>query len=107
MAQLEELSQAISALSKLAAHLESDERDEIIATRNELDDKASELAHKTLIGGMPELNNAITELNKATQAAKEAKTVISKTVERTAKVADTVAKATKAVVKVAALIAKL
>lgn len=107
MAQLDELSQAISALTKLAAHLEGDERDKIITIRNELDDKASELAHKTLIEGTPELNNAIAELNKATQAAKEAKVVINDTVEIIVKVADTIAKTAKAIASVAALIAKL
>lgn len=107
MAELDELTKSISALSKLASRLNGDERDKIIEKRNELDGKASELAHKTLIDSGQELDEAIIDLNKSTQAAQAAKDSINDKVKLIEKIADVVAKTTKAIVSVSALIAKL
>lgn len=107
MTQLSELNKTINALNDLWPLLEGEEKELIKETRNNLNDQASALAHKTLLEGVPELNDAISQLNLATQAAKDAKDSIDVVAARINKVADTIEKATVAAGKVASLIAVL
>ena len=109
MSELSELNKAISALNNLWPLLDQgdEQRDKIIAARNNLKDKASELAHKTLLNGVPELNDAIEQLNRVKQSAKDAKDSIDQVAERINKVADTIEKSVSAVGKVEKLVAVL
>ena len=107
MSELSELNKAINALNDLWPLLEGKERESVLRERNNLNDKASELAHKTLLVGVSEVNDAIEQLNKVTQSAKNAKESVDHVAERINKVADTIAKAVLAVAKVASLIAVL
>lgn len=109
MSELSELNKAIISLNDLWPLLEKDseERKGILRERDNLNEKASELAHKTLLEGVPELNEAIEQLNKVTQSAKDAKDSIDQVAKRINKVADTIEKAVSAVGKVASLIAVL
>lgn len=105
MSNLSELNKAINALNDLWPLLEGDERQKILKERNSLNEQASELAHKTLSEGMPELNAAVEQLKQVTQSAKDAKNSINQTAAGIHKVGDTVEKAASAVGKVAALLA--
>ncbi len=107
MSELSELNKTINALNNLWPLLEGEERELVLESRKNLNEKASALAHKTLLEGVPELNGAISQLNLTTQAAKDAKDSIDNVVERINKVSDTIEKATIAVGKVASLIAVL
>lgn len=104
MSELSELNKAINALNNLWPLLEGDEKSKVIEKRNELNGKASDLAHKTLLEGVPELQDAINQLKLVTQSAKDAKESIDDVANRIIKVADTIEKATEAVGKVAGLI---
>lgn len=109
MSKLTELNTAINALNELWPLLDAGDkqRDKILEERKKLNAQASELAHKTLLEGVPELNDAIEQLNLVTKAAKEAKESIDDVAKRINSVADTIDKAVSAVGKVAALMAVL
>jgi exonuclease VII small subunit len=107
MSELSELNKAISALNDLWPLVEGEEREKVLRERNNLNDKASELAHKTLLEGMPELNDAIEQLKKVIQSAKDAKESVDQVAERINKVTDTIEKSVLAVGKVESLIAIL
>ncbi len=107
MSKLPELNKAINALNDLWPLLEGEERESVLDRRNNLNEKASALAHKTLLEGVPELNDTIIQLNSATQAAKDTKGSIDNVAVRIVKVADTIEKASSAAGKVARLIAVL
>lgn len=104
MTRLSELNKSINALNDLWPLLDGEDKYKIIDLRNRLNEQASELAHKTLIDGAPELTDAISKLEQTTQAAKDAKDSIDNVVERISKVEKTILKAGKAAVKVARLI---
>jgi hypothetical protein len=107
MSELSELNKTINALNDLWPLLEGEEKDSVLESRNGLNEQASALAHKTLLEGVPELDDAISQLNLATQAAKDAKDSIDDVAARINKVADTIEKVTVAAGKVAGLIAVL
>lgn len=107
MSKLSELNIAINALNSLWPLLEDDEKNKVIEKRDVLNAKASELAHKTLLAGGPELDDAISQLKLVTQAAKDAKESVDDFANRIDKVADLSEKLTKAVIKVTSLIAVL
>jgi hypothetical protein len=107
MSELSELNKTINALNDLWPLLEGEEKDSVLENRNSLNEQASALAHKTLLEGVPELDDAISQLNLATQAAKDAKDSIDDVAARINKVADTIEKVTVAAGKVAGLIAVL
>jgi len=107
MSELSELNKTINALNDLWPLLKGEERESVLENRNSLNEKASALAHKTLLEGVPELNDAIIQLYLATQAAKDAKNSIDDVAARIVKVADTIEKTTAAIGKVARFIAML
>lgn len=109
MSKLTELNTAVNALNELWPLLDprDKQREKILEERNKLNAQASELAHKTLLEGVPELNDAIEQLNLVTKAAKDAKKSIDDVAKRINRMADTIDKVVSAVAKVAALIAVL
>ena len=107
MSELSELNKAINSLNDLWPLLIGEEMESVLREKNKLNDKASELAHKSLLEGVPELSDAIEQLKLVTQSANDAKESIDQVAERINKVADTIEKTASAVVKVASLIAVL
>jgi len=107
MSELSELNKTIITLNDLWPLLEDEEKEAILELRNALNDKASELSHKTLLEGASELNEAICQLTLAAQAAKDTRESINNVTARVIKVADTIEKTTSAVNKVASYIALL
>ena len=107
MSKLSELNKTIIALNDLWPLLEGEEKESVLGIRNNLNEMASALAHKTLLEGVPELDDATNQLNLVTRAAKDAKDSIDDVSARINKVADTIEKATAAAGKVADLIAVL
>src|SRR5690606_7302119 len=107
MAELSELNKAINALNDLWPLLEGEDREKILNERDSLNEQASELAHKTLLEGVPELTDAVEQLKQVTQSAKDARSFIDQTAIRINKIEDTIGKAALAVGKVAGLLAVL